>query len=60
VKKASAGMTLALALHPGFIEKLPWGAKIIGLRIHLASATERVVAGLIEQAWREKAPKALR
>jgi hypothetical protein len=33
-----------LALHPGFIEKLHWGAKI---------------AGLIEQAWRAKAPKAL-
>ena len=50
----------ALALHPGFIEKLPWGAKIVGLRIHLPAASERVVAGLLEQAWREKAPKALR
>jgi len=49
----------ALALHPGFIEKLPWGAKIVGLRIHLPSAKEKVVAGLIEQAWRAKAPKAL-
>ena len=49
----------ALALHPGFIEKLPWGAKIVGLRIHLPSATEKVVAALLEQAWRTKAPKAL-
>ena len=48
----------ALALHPGFIEKLPWGAKIVGLRIHLPSAPERVVAGLLELAWRAKAPKA--
>ena len=31
----------ALALHPGFIEKLPWGAKIVGLRIHLPAATQR-------------------
>ena len=49
----------ALALHPGFIEKLPWGAKIVGLRIHLASAPRVVVAALIEAAWRAKAPKAL-
>ena len=49
----------ALALHPGFIEKLPWGAKIVGLRIHLPSATEKVVAQLLQQAWRAKAPKAL-
>jgi hypothetical protein len=49
----------ALALHPGFIEKLPWGAKIVGLRIHLPKASAAVVAGLLEQAWRAKAPKAL-
>ena len=54
------GTTAPLALYPAFIEKLPWGAKIVGLRIHLPSAKEKVVAGLIEQAWREKAPKALR
>ena len=50
----------ALALHPGFIEKLPWGAKIVGLRIHLPAAPAPVVARLLELAWREKAPKALR
>ena len=50
----------ALALHPGFIEKLPWGAKIVGLRIHLPAAPETVVAQLLELAWRAKAPKALR
>ena len=59
----AAGTTLArtraLALYPGFIEKLPWGAKIVGLRIHLPGAPEKVVAQLLEQAWRAKAPKAL-
>jgi hypothetical protein len=50
----------ALALHPGFIEKLPWGAKIVGLRIHLPAAPEKVVAQLLELAWHAKAPKALR
>ena len=56
---AEEARSQALALHPGFIEKLPWGAKIVGLRIHLPSAPERVVAGLLEHAWRAKAPKAL-
>jgi hypothetical protein len=49
----------ALALHPGFIEKLPWGAKIVGLRIHLPAAPVKVVAQLLQLAWRAKAPKAL-
>src|SRR5213075_2102966 len=50
----------ALALYPGFIEKLPWGARIVGLRIHLPKATEAAVAQLLRQAWSAKAPKALR
>ena len=49
----------ALALHPGFIEKLPWGAKIAGLRIDLPAADAAVVADLVKLAWRAKAPKAL-
>ena len=49
----------ALALHSGFIEKLPWGAKIVGLRVQLASAPRDVVTGLLRQAWRAKAPKGL-
>jgi len=49
----------ALALYPAFIEKLPWGAKIVGLRIHLPRATEAVEVQLLRQAWSAKAPKAL-
>jgi hypothetical protein len=49
----------ALALYPAFIEKLPWGAKIVGLRIHLSAAESAVVADLLTLAWRAKAPKAL-
>lgn len=49
----------ALALHAGFIEKLPWGAKIVGLRLHLSRAPRDVVEALLRQAWRCKAPKAL-
>ena len=49
----------ALALHPGYIEKLPWGAKIVGLRIHLPKAPPAVVAQLLESAWRAKAPRSI-
>lgn len=49
----------ALALHPGFIEKLTWGAKTVGLRLQLARAPRAVVAELIRQSWRAKAPKSL-
>ena len=54
-----AARSQALALHPAFIEKLHWGAKIVGLRLRLADAPSAVVAELIRQAWRAKAPKAL-
>ena len=47
----------ALALHGGFIEKLPWGAKIVGLRIHLPKAPPAVVGQLLQSAWRAKAPR---
>ena len=49
----------ALALHPGFIEKLPWGSKIVGLRIALAKAEPAVVETLLRHAWATKAPKRL-
>ena len=49
----------ALSLHPGCIGKLPWGARIVGLRIHLPGAPRPVVAGLLRDAWRAKAPKVL-
>ncbi|HWH81133.1 MAG TPA: MmcQ/YjbR family DNA-binding protein, partial [Burkholderiaceae bacterium] len=49
----------ALAMHPEFLEKLRWGAKIVGLRVTLADADAAVVKRLVAQAWRAKAPKAL-
>jgi hypothetical protein len=50
----------ALALHGACVEALPWGAKIVGLRIELAKAKADVVAGLLRLAWQAKAPKRLR
>ena len=49
----------ALAIHSAFLEKLTWGAKVIGLRVTLAKATPSVVKQLVKQAWEGKAPKSL-
>ncbi|WP_347261053.1 MmcQ/YjbR family DNA-binding protein [Rudaea sp.] len=50
----------ALEMYPGFIDKLTWGARVVGLRVALATARPSVVAQLVRQAWESKAPKALR
>ena len=44
----------ALAMHPGCVEKLLWGGKVVGLRVWLASATPAIVKSLLRQAWRAK------
>jgi hypothetical protein len=49
----------ALALHPGFIEKLFWGKKVAGLAVDLARAKPAVVKDLLHRAWTAKAPKSL-
>jgi hypothetical protein len=49
----------ALAMYPKFLEKLTWGAKVVGLRVTLAPATSSVVKRLINLAWQNKAPKSL-
>ena len=49
----------ALALHPGFVEKLFWGQKACGLRIALGRAKPATVDALLRQAWAQRAPKRL-
>jgi len=49
----------ALAIHPEFVEKLNWGAKVVGLRIRLSPAKVFVVKQPVSEAWLRKAPKAL-
>jgi len=49
----------ALEAHPGFIEKLMWGASVVGLRVFLADAELEAVTKLLTQAWLRKAPKRL-
>ena len=49
----------ALALEPGFLEKLHWGRQVVGLRVTLAKAKPKFVESLLRQAWARKAPKRL-
>lgn len=49
----------ALALEPGFIEKLHWGKRVAGLRLTLEKAKPAIVERLLSQAWSGKAPKRL-
>jgi hypothetical protein len=49
----------ALELHGDCAEKLWWGKKVVGLRVNLAKAASPLVRGLLENAWKRKAPKAL-
>ena len=50
---------IALELAPGFLEKLHWGQRVVGVRVTLAKARPAVVTRLLAQAWTRKAPRAL-
>jgi hypothetical protein len=47
----------ALALYPEFVEKLLWGAKVLGLRVALASAKPTVVKALVSRAYDTRVQK---
>ena len=51
---------IALLMEPGFLEKLFWGKRVVGVRVSLANAKPRVVNKLLTQAWSRKASKSLR
>lgn len=48
----------ALAMNPQQLEALPWGGRIVGLRVRLAGAAESLVGQLLRQAWVAKSPVA--
>jgi hypothetical protein len=49
----------AAAARPDAVQLLWWGKKLSGVRVDLAAAPEAVVADLLEQAWRRRAPARL-
>ena len=44
---------------PAAFEPLRWGARLSGLRVNLAATPAAVLAEIIEEAWRRKAPRSL-
>lgn len=49
-----------IASEPGTYEALWWGAKVMGVRVTLATADATTLKALLMTAWRGKAPAALR
>jgi hypothetical protein len=49
----------ALLLNPECLEKLFWGAKVVGVRVTLSKAKSALVSALLREAWTRKAPKSL-
>jgi hypothetical protein len=47
----------ALALYPGFLEKLLWGGKVVGLRVVLAAANAQAVNSLVNRAYEARVLK---
>ena len=50
---------VALALEPAALEILPWGKRVVGLRVSLPAVTPSLVKTLLKQAWSRKASKTL-
>jgi hypothetical protein len=44
-------------LHPKDYERLGWGRKVVGLRVHLERARPDDVRGLLRTAWQRKLGK---
>ncbi len=47
----------ALAMYPDWAEKLLWGGKVVGLRVHLAGADTAAVKALVARAHALKSLK---
>ena len=48
-----------VAQDPAAFEPLHWGDRLSGLRVNLAATPAAILAEIIEEAWRRKAPKRL-
>jgi len=47
----------ALAMYPAFTERLLWGGKVVGLRVHLADAIPSAVKQLVNLAYAARLAK---
>ena len=49
----------ALGMYPAWAERLLWGGKVVGIKVHLAAAAPAATRHLVQAAWQFKAPAAL-
>jgi len=50
---------VAVSTAPRACEELWWGKQLAGVRVKLAAADPDLLAGLLTEAWRRKAPRRL-
>ena len=50
---------LAVGAAPHAVERLWWGKRVAGVRVRLATADRELLAMLLSEAWRRKAPRRL-
>ncbi len=51
---------MAVTTDPDACEELWWGKKLAGVRVTLANVDPKLVAALLREAWRQRAPARLR
>ena len=49
----------AVAERPDAFSELWWGRRLSGVRVTLSKAPKRLLAELLDESWRRRAPKAL-
>jgi hypothetical protein len=50
---------IAVGFAPHAVELLWWGKRVAGVRVRLATADRKLLAMLLSEAWRRKAPRRL-
>jgi hypothetical protein len=50
---------MAIGAAPHAFEELWWGKRLAGVRVRLAAADSELLALLLREAWRRKAPRSL-
>ena len=48
-----------IAAQPDAFEALPWGTKVVGIKVNFALASQATINRLLLSSWKRKAPKRL-
>jgi hypothetical protein len=60
VMLSADAIDMAVGTAPGACEELWWGKQLAGVRVRLATVDQEVLAALLREAWRRRAPVRLR